>query len=183
MFSICSTVALNYEEIKWNPESVSNIKPLINKYNWKGTNYPSKIDDWKTFQKNNLKIDVNILYIREKEIYPAYILKHDSTCEKQIILLMIPIEEKEVWHYLAVKKLFTLLRGITSKHHGEFYCLNCLHSFKTENKLKFHEKVCKNKDFGGIVMPSEKDKILEFNQYMKSNKMLYIIYADMETLI
>ena len=32
-------------------------------------------------------------------------------------------------------------------------------------------------------MPSEKDNILEFNQYMKSDKMLYIIYADIETLI
>ena len=25
--------ALNYEEIKWNPERISNIKPFINKYN------------------------------------------------------------------------------------------------------------------------------------------------------
>ena len=25
-------VALNYEEIKWNPERVSNIEPFINKY-------------------------------------------------------------------------------------------------------------------------------------------------------
>ena len=32
-------------------------------------------------------------------------------------------------------------------------------------------------------MPSEKDKILEFNQYMKSDKMSYIIYADTESLI
>ena len=32
-------------------------------------------------------------------------------------------------------------------------------------------------------MPSEKDKILEFNQYMKSDKMPYNIYADMESLI
>ena len=37
-----ATVALNYEEIKWNPESVTNVKPFINKYNWKGINYPSK---------------------------------------------------------------------------------------------------------------------------------------------
>ena len=37
---------------------------------------------------------------------------------------MIPNEEKEGWHYLAVRKLPTLLRGITSKHHGDFYCLN-----------------------------------------------------------
>ena len=43
--------------------------------------------------------------------------------------------------------------------------------------------MCKNKDFCGIVMPSEKDNILEFNQYMKSDKMPYIIYADIESLI
>ena len=32
-------------------------------------------------------------------------------------------------------------------------------------------------------MSSEKDNILEFNQYMKSDKMSYIIYADTESLI
>ena len=32
---------------------------------------------------------------------------------------MISDEEKEGWHYLAVKELFTLLRGITSKRHGD----------------------------------------------------------------
>ena len=60
--------------------------------------------------------------------------------------------------------------------------MNCLHSFGTENKLKSHEKVCKNKDFCGMVMPSEKDNILKLNQYMKS-VMPFIIYADMESFI
>ena len=72
---------------------------------------------------------------------------------------------------------------MTSKHHGDFYCLNCLHSFRTENKLKSQEKVCKNKDFCGILMSSEKDNILEFNQYMKLDKMPFIIYANIESLI
>ena len=103
---------------------------------------------------------------------------------------MIPNEKKEGheskserrWHYSAAQKLSTLLREITSKH-DYCYCLNCLHSFKTENKRKFHEKVCKNKNFCGIVLPSEKDSVLEFNQYMTSDKMPYIIYADIESLI
>ena len=81
------------------------------------------------------------------------------------------------------KKPSTLLRGKTSKHHGDFYCLNCLHFFRTENKLKSHEKICKNKDFCGTVMPLEKNNILEFNRYIKSDKMPYIIYADIESLI
>ena len=38
-FQYAKAVALNYEEVKWN-----RIKPFINKYNWKKTNYPSKID-------------------------------------------------------------------------------------------------------------------------------------------
>ena len=32
-------------------------------------------------------------------------------------------------------------------------------------------------------MPSEKDNILEFNQYIRSDKMPYIVYADIESLI
>ena len=82
---------------------------------------------------------LNILYTKEKEILPAYISKHKWTCEKQITLLMIPKKEKESSDYLAVKILSTLLREITSKH-GDFYCLNCLHSFKMENRLRSHEK-------------------------------------------
>ena len=38
------------------------------------------------------------------------------------------------WHYLAVKSISGLLRGITSNHNGDFYCLNCLHSYTTEKK-------------------------------------------------
>ena len=49
-----------------HPERISNIKPFINKYKWKGINYPSKTDDWKTFEKNNPIIALNILYIKEK---------------------------------------------------------------------------------------------------------------------
>ena len=104
-------------------------------------------------------------------------------CKNQINLLTIPNEEKKGWHNLAVKKLSTLLREITSKHHGELYCLNCLDSFRTENRLKSYEKICKNKDFCRIAMPSEKDNILEFNQYMKLDKIPHIIFADMESLI
>ena len=47
------TVALNYGEIKSHSEIVLNVKPFTNKYNWKRTNYLSKIDDWKTYEKNN----------------------------------------------------------------------------------------------------------------------------------
>ena len=58
-------------------------------------------------------------------------------------------------HYLPVKKLSALVRGTTSKHGGDFYCLNCLHSFRTKNKLESYRNVCENEEFCGVVMPSE----------------------------
>ena len=79
-------------------------------------------------------------------------------------------------------KLSALLRGITSKHYGDFYCLNCLRSFRTKDKLESQKKVCENKDFCNVIMPSEDTKILEFNRYQKSDKAPFIIYADFECI-
>ena len=46
-----------------------------------------------------------MLYAKEKEeeIYPTYNSKHNSKCEKQVILLMI--SNVEGWHYFAVIRL------------------------------------------------------------------------------
>ena len=92
------------------------------------------------------------------------------------------ISNGEGWLYLVVKKLSALLRRKTSKYNSEFYCLNYLHSFRKTNRLESHEKVCENKKFCNIVMPSEETKILEFNQFQKSDKVPFI-YADFECLI
>ena len=73
-----------------------------------------------------------------------------------------------------------LLTEFTSKINGDFYYLNCIHYFRTINKLKSHKKVCENKDFCGIIISSVKKNISEFDQYMKSDKMPYIIYDDLE---
>ena len=54
---------------------------------------------------------------------------------------------------------------------------------KKKKKLESHKKVCENKDFCNIIMPPENKKILEFNQYQKSAKAQFIIYADLECVI
>ena len=91
----------------------------------------------KIFEKNNVTVAHNVLYARKEKVYPAYVSKHNSNREKQVILLIISNGEK-LWHYLAVKKLSALLRGVASKHYSDFYCLNYLHSFRTKNKLVSH---------------------------------------------
>ena len=64
------------------------------------------------------------------------------------------------WHYLAVKSVPALLRGTTSNHNGDFYCLNCFHSYSLKEKLKKHEKACNDHDYCYVEMPDEDNKIL-----------------------
>ena len=135
-FQRAVTVALNCEELGKHVERITKIKPFIYKYKWEGINFPSEKDDWKIFEKNNVTIALNVLYAKKEKLYPAYVSKNNSNCEKQVILLMIPNGEKrdaksegQRWQYVAVKKLSGLLRGVTSKNNGDFYCLNSLSSF------------------------------------------------------
>ena len=84
------------------------------------------------------------MYAKKEKIYRAYVSKNSSNREKQVIISMIPNGEKQ-WHYLEVKKLSALLRGITPKNNGDFCCLNCLHFFRTKIKLESHKKECEKK--------------------------------------
>ena len=84
-FQYLVTVPLNYEEVESHPERVTNIKLFINKYKWKGIKYSSKIDDSKTFEKNNPVFGSDVLYIKRNK-YIQFIFKK--------IELMIPNKEK-----------------------------------------------------------------------------------------
>ena len=82
-----------------------------------------------------------------------------------------------------MKRLSALLRGITSNHKEDFYCLNCFHSYSTKEKLKKHEKVCNDHDYCYVEMADEDNKILKYNHEETSMRVPFIIYADLECLL
>ena len=93
------------------------------------------------------------------------------------------ISNGENWHYLVVKSLPGLLKGLTSRHDKDFYCLNCLCAYTTRNKLEEHKKICENNKCCHVEMPNEKNTIIKYNQGEKSIKSPFIIYADLECLL
>ena len=115
------------------------------------------------------------------KIHLAHKSKYNLTRGKQVILLMITDGEK--WHYIAVKSLSGLLRGVTANNNGDFYCLNCFHSYRTKNKFEKHKKICENHDYCHVEMPNENNKIIKYNQGEKSIRSPFIIYADLESLV
>ena len=54
---------------------------------------------------------------------------------------------------------------------------------RTHNKVNSYKKEYESESFWGVVMSSKNSEILEFNQYLKSDKMPHIIYADVGSSI
>ena len=75
-----------------------------------------------------------------------------------------------------------MLKGITSKHKDDSYCLNGFHSFASRKSLEKHMKVCEDKDYCYIEMP-KKGESLEYHSGVKSIKAPHIIVADIEYLL
>ena len=181
-FRYAATLALNFDNINNHPEKISKIRPFIDQYNWKDIDFPPTNKEWEKFELNN-KVTLNILYTphNTKKIQLAYKSKYNLTYDKQIILLMITDGEK--WHYLVVKNLSGLFKGIISNHNGDFYCLNCFHSYRTKNKLEAHKKICENHDYCHVEMPIKGNDTIKYNHGEKSIKMPFTIYADLECLL
>ena len=182
-FQYAIIAALNYQNINHNPERISKLKPFIDNYNWDNIDFPAGHKDSSAFEENNNDIAINILYVpyKTKEIRQAYISKHNKTRNIHVNLMIT--DGTGNWHYLAIKSISGLLRGVTSKHNGDFYCLNCFQSYTTEKKLRKHEKVCENHDFCNLKMPDEDNKILKYLSGEKSLKVPFVIYADLECLL
>ena len=180
-FQYAATLALNFYNINNHPEKISKIRPFIDQYNWKDIDFPPTNKDWKKFELNS-KVALNILYIlHNKKIQLAYRSKYNLTYDKEIILLMITDGEK--WYYLVVKNLSGLFKGITSNYYGDFYCLNCFHSYRTKNKPEENKKICENHDYCHVEMPIKDNNTIKYNQGKKSIKLPFVIYADLECLL
>ena len=153
-------IDVQYTVTNKHAQRISKIKHIIDQYNWKDIDFPSISKDWRKLELNN-EIALNILYVphNTRKIQVAYKSKQNLTCDKQLILLMITDGEK--WHYLTVKNLPGLLRGITLSHKEDFYCLNCFRSYGMRNKLEAHKKICENHDYCNVEMPTKDHNIIK----------------------
>ena len=197
-FQYAITAALSHQKIENHPERISYIKPFIDQYNWKGIDFAARIKDWKKFEQNNTTIVLNIIYVplNTKTLNLAYKSKYNRKRENQVVLLMIT-DSNEIgkWHYIPLTSVLTdngfnrpirslsrLFRRITSNNNGNFYCLGCLHSFRPDNALKKHERLCNNYDYCDIEMPYSANNTLKYIHGENSLKVPWVIYADFECL-
>ena len=191
-------IALFDEALGKNPGRIS--KELIkyaNAFNWHDIDFPTTYEDYITFERLNEAVAINILYVplNEVNISTEYISKRNFDKKHQVVLVKIG-DDKGKWHFPALpsnldeagirrpkKSISRLMEGISSNSHDDFYCYECLHSFRTEIAIKNHVDLCKNNKLAKIELPNEENKFKKYNPGGKSLKMNTVIYADFESIL
>ena len=180
-FQYSITAALNHQNIENHPERISNIKPFIDKYNWKDIDFPARIKDWEKFEKNNKEIALNIIYTapNKEKIKLAYKSKYNRKRKNQVVLLMITNGKQSdgtnKLHYIVLKSVRTdnefdhpirslsrLFRAITSKIMEIFIVWVVYTLFKPITHLKKHERLCDNHGYCHIEMPTNDNNTLKY---------------------
>ena len=159
-------------------------KDLISKQNtinMKGIRYPVSFRDIDRFESLNPTISITVLgYNQDDRIYPLKVSKYTG-CEHDIILMLI--KDGENSHYCLVKNMSALIASQINNHKGtRNICLNCFNSFKCIQSLDKHKEYCYNNECVKTIMP-EPGTYLRFKNFVHSEKVPFIVYADMESLI
>ena len=82
----------------------SKLIEYTDKLNFNGISFPANKHGYKTFEKNNDTIALDIFYIpfNEEDILPEYVSKHDFNRDVPILLLKITDGDGK-WHFLGLK--------------------------------------------------------------------------------
>ena len=178
-FKWCVTRALNMKNN--HPERID--KELIEKskeLNWKGIEFPVKLNQIEKFENNNPDISVSVFGFENKKPYPLKKLKYFGR-KHHIDLPLITNEMTN--HYCLINDFSRLISSSTSKHHHKtYYCKNCLQGYNSEETLSKDWTYCNEHSCVRVELP-KKDSFLKFNHVERSMRVPFVVYADFESYI
>ncbi|XP_053212251.1 uncharacterized protein LOC128395792 [Panonychus citri] len=169
-FMYCVLGALH--PVDQNPQRVFQYDLQSWRYDFSSCRGEVKTNQINKFEKtNNVSVNVYTLSLNEENIIPFRITSELK--DKHVNLFFHDN------HYFLISNFDRLLN--MKRNHGEKHCLNCLHGFRTHEKLMDHQPNCFKRSPQQVVLP-KKGEIIEFKEYKKMFKYPFIIYADFETL-
>ena len=114
-----------------DPQRVSNLRNIMDNYDWSGLEYPVSIKDIGKFETRN-NISVNVLAVEGRDIY---IHRKGQRVGREINLVMV--SEDGIWHYTAIKSLSRLLSSKSSNTKRKQHFCRVLHKNLAEINIKF----------------------------------------------
>lgn len=180
------SIISHFYPAKSHNENDKHYQKYLNEINLNNISFPMQLEDISKFEKQNLKISVNVLGLDVKNnkhvvCGPLYHTKQRK--ENHINLLYLEDSKTGKTHYCYIKNLSRLLSSQNSKNEHRLYiCDGCFIKFVSEKKLKEHLSL---KDCLEIqtLLPDASNNIIEHKDYYKSFPMPFCIYADFETFL
>ena len=154
-----------------NKKDIEISKELIDEFNTDFENISiSEIDEIEDFLECNIHV-----FACDKKFNSKKILRKSlKTYDKDLDLLLID----EINHYILIKNINIF---IGNNSHVVKSCRNCLNSFYSEEKYKFHIDYCMNRK-PKKLLPSFK-KYMYFENLKNCIKRNWVIHSDFECII
>ena len=175
-----------------HPERIDkDLKSKQDTLNMEGIRYPVDFRGIDRFESQNPNISISVVGYNEKDKTINPLKKSNYTgCKHDIVLLLLKGwkkgengEEKENSHYVLVKNQSALIASQINKHKGTCnICLNCFNGFTSKEALDKHKEYCYNNECVKTIMP-EPYTYLQFKNFLNSEKVPFVVYADFEALI
>ena len=142
--------------------------------------YPIKPSD--VFNDEDiLQININIFSFFDDEgnvRYPMFISRKNYARLANLVY----------WdeHYAPIKNIDRLFCDITKHGNRKHFCLRCLGNFTTAEILE-HQLLCTRDNFMSVVhvlpRPNTKEAHIIFNEFRKTSRVLFVIYADFKSIL
>ena len=179
-FLWCVLRALNPKN--GHPERIDrNLQSKINTIDMGDIKYPVELKAINKFESLNSNKMINVYgYNETDKIYP---LRNSKDIDRPNKIDLLYIANEETSHYCLIKDFEKLVSSQISKHNGKVYiCRRCINPFPKEESLKRHEEYCKTNEGIKLNMP-DKGSTISFKNHWKTERLPFIIYADMESLL
>ena len=187
-------------------EGVTSYHQYKDNLNFSSIKFPVAIKDVSKFEKQN-DISVNIYGLINKEQKFSVVPLHLISQKRDHHMNLLRVEEEENYankdsgdkedgneqesrpqslnfHYVWIKDLSRIVsRQLSKNDERKHICERCLHYFTSIEKLVYHSEDCKKVNDCKIVLPKPGRNIIEFKNFKYKEKVLFIIYADCESLL
>lgn len=194
-------------ETRKNPNRVSSYPHFSSVLKYDNITFPMKLKDIGKFEKLN-NLSINVFTIEKKTVVPVCLSENNFLVE--INLLMLPVDTDHVdddgsdddveittatlctdevnsmrlFHFALIKDMSRLLRkqlgGSSDKKH---FCSRCLNYFKRQETLNRHQFHCKQLNKTKITLPKDDKKFLKFSNFQNKEKVPFVLYADLESIL
>ena len=186
---------LKYDSIERNRQRASKYINFLPELKYKAELMPMQLINISNFEALNPGLAINVFQYndniiengdQDEDIYKnpnVDIIRRSNKEGKQIYLILL--EKDENFHYVAVTNLNRLLNSRLEnvQRIQSHWCEICLHGFQKRPAYEKHKGLCKKNIEPTTLFEMPENKFIRFQDWSKTIKHKFVVYADFESIL